>query len=83
VLRHIHGPGAGFRSPKQEEAVRALVAGASPLLTILGTGEGKSLLYILLSRLPGAGTTVLLVPLVALRQDTLRRCELLSIEHHE
>jgi hypothetical protein len=82
VLKHMYGPAARFRSSKQQEAVRALIAGYTPLLTILSTGEGKSLLYMLLARLPGAGTTVLLVPLIALRQDTVRRCQLLGIEYH-
>jgi superfamily II DNA helicase RecQ len=83
TLRQIYGPAAQYRSAKQEEAVRAVVAGLSPILAVLGTGEGKSLLYQLLSRLPGAGTTVLLVPLVALRQNTLRKYRLLGIKCHK
>jgi superfamily II DNA helicase RecQ len=83
ALRQMYGPAARFRSPMQEQAVRTMIAGVSPVLAVLGTGEGKSLLYMLLSRLPGVGTTVLLVPLVALRQDTVRRCRLLGVAYYE
>lgn len=80
VLRQMYGPGAKYRTAKQEEAVQAVVSGLSPVIAVLGTGEGKSLLFMLPQRLPGAGTTVLIVPLVALKQDTVRRCEAIGIE---
>ena len=80
ALEQMYGPGAKYKTAKQEEAVRVVVSGLTPVIVVLGTGEGKSLLYMLPQRLPGAGTTVLIVPLVALKQDTVRRCELMGIE---
>lgn len=75
ALKQLYGPGARYRSTKQEEAVQAVVRGLTPVVAVLATGEGKSLLYVLPALLPGVGTTVVVVPLIALKQDTVRRCE--------
>jgi hypothetical protein len=47
ALEQMYGPGAKYKTAKQEEAIQAVVSGVSPVITILGTGEGKSLLYML------------------------------------
>ena len=47
---------------------------------MLATRYGKSLLYQLLARLPRAGTTLLIVPLVALKQDTVQKCRRLGVD---
>jgi superfamily II DNA helicase RecQ len=80
VLQQMYGPNAAYRTVKQEEAIQVVISGLSPVLTVLGTGEGKSLIYMLQQRLPGAGTTVVIVPLVALKQDTIRRCKAFGID---
>lgn len=52
-----------------------LVANHAPeVLLVLATGSGKSLPFMLGSSLSGARTTVVVVPLVLLRLDLLRRC---------
>lgn len=52
-----------------------LVANYVPeVLLILATGSGKSLSFMLGSSLPGARTTIVVIPLVLLRLDLLRRC---------
>lgn len=79
-LQQMYGPNAKYRTVKQEEAMQAVVSGLTPVVVILGTGEGKSLLYMLPQRLPGAGITVLLVPLIALKEDTIRKCRAMGIE---
>jgi superfamily II DNA helicase RecQ len=48
---------------------------------VLLTGGGKSLLFQLPTCLPGAGITVVILPLVALRQDLTRQCEKLKISY--
>ncbi|KAI7228335.1 hypothetical protein KC365_g8524, partial [Hortaea werneckii] len=53
------------------------------LVCILPTGAGKSLLFMLPCTLPDAGTTVLVVPLIELRGDLMRRMRKLRIEHIE
>ena len=44
------------------------------MVVVLPTGEGKSLLFLLLSLLPGSSVTVVVLPLAALQQDLVRRC---------
>jgi superfamily II DNA helicase RecQ len=53
------------------------------VVVILPTGAGKSLLFMLPYTLPDAGITILVVPLVALRRDLLRRLRELRIDHME
>lgn len=48
-------------------------------LLVLATGSGKSLQFMLGSSLPGARTTIVIVPLVLLRLDLLRRCKDLGL----
>ena len=43
------------------------------MVAALATSEGKSLAFILPTRLPQAGTTVVILPLVVLKQEMFRR----------
>lgn len=56
VLQRMYGAQAQYRSPEQERALQYIVAGAGQVVAILGSGEGKSLLYFLPCQLSGAGT---------------------------
>jgi superfamily II DNA or RNA helicase len=49
------------------------------VVLVLATGSGKSLTFMLASRLPGAKTTVVIIPLVLLRLDLIRRCRELGL----
>jgi superfamily II DNA helicase RecQ len=69
------GPGATFRSPQQREGLLAVLQGESPLVVILPTGGGKSLLFMLPATLPDAKSTVVVVPFVALTEDLMQKCE--------
>ena len=51
------------------------------VVVIMATGEGKSLLFMLPCILPDAGVTILVLPLVSLRGDLLRRVRELGIDH--
>lgn len=53
------------------------------IVVVLPTGGRKSLLFILLCTLPSAGVTILVVPLVALRSDLLRRVRELGVNYLE
>jgi hypothetical protein len=64
-----------WRCPEQEQAMRLVANNAPEVLLVLATGSGKSLTFMLGSSLPTARTTVLIVPLVLLRLDLLRRCQ--------
>jgi superfamily II DNA helicase RecQ len=53
------------------------------VVAILPTGAGKSLLFMLPCTLPDARITILIVPLVALHTDMLRRVQEMKIDHLE
>jgi superfamily II DNA helicase RecQ len=67
VLQRMYSPDAQYRSDGQEQAMQHIIAGVGQVLAILQTSKGKSLLYLLPCQLPGAGTTVVILPLVVLK----------------
>jgi hypothetical protein len=81
ALRQIHGPAALPRSEGQWDALTRVVEGIGQLVVVLPTGGGKSLLFQLPSVLEGAGVTVVIVPLVVLRQDLAAKCRRLGLSH--
>jgi superfamily II DNA helicase RecQ len=72
-LRSIVGEGATFRG-KQREALAAIMSHRSPVLVVMGTGAGKSLLFQLPARSQKSGTTVVVVPLKTLERSLHARC---------
>ncbi len=77
-LKRMMGKEAAFRGI-QEEAIKAIVAGESPVVAVMPTGAGKSMLFMLPAWAEQGGTTVVVVPLIALRGDMKRRCKKLGI----
>jgi superfamily II DNA or RNA helicase len=77
-LHRLFGSGTSFRTI-QRSALQAIVRRDSPILTIMPTGGGKSLLFLLPASYEMSGTTVVIVPLISLRADVVRRCRELSI----
>ncbi|KAK4232713.1 DEAD-like helicase, partial [Achaetomium macrosporum] len=80
-LRVMMGPEAQFRG-MQEQVIRAIVRGESPIVQVGGTGEGKSMSFMLPAFCSPDGVTVVVVPLVALRDDLRGRCERSGIAAH-
>ena len=76
-------PQAGWKSPEQEQALTTIMSWTEQVVAILPTGAGKSLLFMLPCTLPDAGITILVVPLVSLYGDMLRRVNELRIDHLE
>jgi ATP-dependent DNA helicase RecQ len=73
VLRRALGPSAQFREG-QLDAIDALVQKRSRLLVVQRTGWGKSAVYFVATRLlrdRGAGTTIIVSPLLALMRDQI------------
>ncbi|KAI1473287.1 P-loop containing nucleoside triphosphate hydrolase protein, partial [Daldinia eschscholtzii] len=64
---------ATFR-PGQLEVLTAIAKGFSPIVQVQGTGGGKSLSFMLPAYCAPDGITLVVVPLVALREDLQRRC---------
>ncbi|KAJ5443111.1 hypothetical protein N7445_004862 [Penicillium cf. griseofulvum] len=62
----------------QARALQAIVAGESPIVTVMPTGAGKSLLFMLPAWVAG-GLTIVVVPLITLRADLRQRCTTLGI----
>lgn len=72
-LKQVLGPEAAFRSG-QWEAIDALVNHRQRVLVVQRTGWGKSLVYFLATRMlrsAGAGTTLLISPLLSLMRNQL------------
>jgi superfamily II DNA or RNA helicase len=70
-----------WKSAAQERAVTTVMSWTEQVVVIMATGEGKSLLFMLPCILPDAGVTILVLPLVSLRGDLLRRVRELGIDH--
>jgi superfamily II DNA helicase RecQ len=70
----------GFRSAGQEQALHAVLRGQTPLVVILPTGGGKSLLFTVPACLDNTGVTVVVVPYRALIADLLDRMQKRGID---
>lgn len=58
-----------WKSAAQKRAMTVIMSWTEQVIVILGTGEGKGLLFMLPCVLPNAGVTMLVLPLVSLRGD--------------
>lgn len=73
-LERLLGPHATVRDSMQRDALRLLASSQPEIVLVMPTGSGKSLLYMVMSVLNAAEVTIVIMPLVALRQDLIRRC---------
>jgi superfamily II DNA helicase RecQ len=81
VLGISPGSAVTYKSPKQEEALYAVVRGVSPLIVVLPTGGGKTLLPVAAAVLDDAtqlesgrpSVTILIMPFRALVEEMLVR----------
>jgi hypothetical protein len=76
-LQRLLGEKAAFRSV-QKPALKAIMQGRSPIVVVMGTGAGKSVLFMLPASV-SSRVTVVVVPLIALRFNMQERCEQLGI----
>ena len=80
--RKLYGDEAlKWKSAEQERAMTTVMSWTEQVIAILPTGAGKSMLFMLPCTLPEAGVTILVVPLVSLRGDLLRRVRELNIDY--
>jgi superfamily II DNA helicase RecQ len=81
TLRQMKGDRAEFRG-QQEAGLRVIMRGEEQVVVVMGTGSGKSLLYMLPAVCSPDGLTILVVPIVALKDDQKRRCKEAGLEVH-
>ena len=74
----LGNPSAQFQGV-QGAAMEAIQQGQSPVVAVMPTGSGKSMLFMLPACIAPQGTTVVVVPLIALRGDLQQRCTRLGI----
>ena len=77
-LRRMMRKEVSFRSV-QGEAMEAIQKGESPIVAVMPTGAGKSVLFMLPAWVEPGGVTIVVVPLKALRKDMIHRCEQIGI----
>jgi superfamily II DNA helicase RecQ len=70
----------GFRSVEQELAVHAVLDKQTPLVVVLPTGGGKSLLFMVAALVERGGMTVIVVPYRALRANLVERVKASGID---
>jgi superfamily II DNA helicase RecQ len=63
----------------QDPAIRAIQWGESPIVAVMPTGGGKSMLFMVPAFTAPSGTTVVVVLLVVLQADMQQRCQQLGI----
>jgi len=73
-LRKLFGPTATPRDRMQRDALRLIASSKPESIIIMPTGSGKTVLYVVMSAVIMAEVTIVIMPLVALRQDLIRRC---------
>ena len=64
---------------QQQAGIQAIMQGHSPIMMIMRTGKGKSMLFMLPASSITKGTTIVIVPLVALQGDLQQRCQNMHI----
>ncbi|KAF2624455.1 P-loop containing nucleoside triphosphate hydrolase protein [Macroventuria anomochaeta] len=81
AMRQVLGQeDVGFRSMEQEQALHAVLDRHTPLVVVLPTGGGKSLLFMVPACLVDAGVTVVVVPYQALIEDLVSRVQRCGID---
>jgi superfamily II DNA helicase RecQ len=59
----------------QEKSIHAIIIGQSPIVSIIATREGKSMLFMLPAYCVNGGTTVVIILLCLLQEDLERQCK--------
>jgi RecQ family ATP-dependent DNA helicase len=73
-LEKMLGSEARFRG-LQEPVLQAIMKHRSPIVAVMGTGVGKTLLFQLPAKSMSSGTTVVISPLVSLQDHMVERCQ--------
>ncbi len=81
-LRRLLGAGSRWRSDKQAESMRTIMglADGQSAISVLPTGAGKSILFMLPAMLRDSGTSIVVVPFVALVEDLVERARDMGVD---
>ncbi|KPA35170.1 recq family helicase, partial [Fusarium langsethiae] len=81
-LRKLLGPKATWRSDKQAESMRSIMAlkADQTAINVLPTGAGKSILFMLPAVMQDTGTSIVVVPFVALMDDLVTRATDMGVD---
>jgi superfamily II DNA helicase RecQ len=81
-LRQLLGPRATWKSTRQKDAMREILQlqGDTVAICVLPTGAGKSILFMLPAMLCEGGTSVVVVPFVALLDDLVERARTFGVD---
>ncbi|KFZ24201.1 hypothetical protein V502_01319, partial [Pseudogymnoascus sp. VKM F-4520 (FW-2644)] len=78
ALEEMFGAGTQFRG-LQKPALEAIMKHESPILVVMGTGVGKSMLFQIPAKSASSGTTIVITPLVLLQDHMVERCQQVGI----
>lgn len=78
ALEGVCGEGAEFRG-LQKAALEAIMRNESPVLVVMGTSVGKTMLFQIPAKSVDSGTTVVITPLVSLQDHMVERCRKVGI----
>ena len=78
-LKALMGEEAQFRG-LQKKAIYVIMTGQSPIVDVMATGEGKSMLFILPVFCVSSSTTIVIILLCSLQDDLEQRCKEACIE---
>ena len=73
-LQQLFGPQATARNNVQRASLRLMTRSRPEVIIVMPTNSGKTVLFVVPSLLPQAQVTVVIVPLIALKHDLIRRC---------
>ncbi|KAH6874264.1 P-loop containing nucleoside triphosphate hydrolase protein, partial [Thelonectria olida] len=81
-LRTLLGPEATWRSDKQAESMRSIMSlkTGQTAINVLPTGAGKSILFMLPAVMRETGTSIVVVPFVALMEDLVTRATAMGVD---
>jgi hypothetical protein len=82
VARRLYNaPDMQLYIPGQQDGLLAVIEPhpAEQVVLVIGTGSGKSLIFIIGASVADARTTILVLPIVILRGNILKHCYLISI----
>ena len=81
ALETLYSLKTHYQTLKQVNVMQMVLDGVEQIVTILDTGKGKSLLYMLLSRLVSAETMVVILLLVSLKQNMICHCKEMCLDY--